>query len=297
MPARYDLLAIDLDGTLLDSHGRVSESTLGAIGEARGRGLRIVICTGRGLAECRHVLERIAHHDPVVVAGGAIIADPASGQTLHRFNLAPDLVARTSDRLLEAEHPVMVLKDPAKAGYDYLMLVGERRLALDPVTTWWVSSMNISHRFAARASDDPHPGHTVRLGVCGRASRLEALKRDIESVCGEQTTMHHFGAVVVPEAVTRATDGEKRHILEVFPRDASKWSAIRWLAARDGIEESRIAAIGDEVNDVSMVRGAALGIAMGNAVDSVASVASRRTRSNDEDGVAHAIDRILEGAW
>ncbi len=301
MGPRYDLIAIDLDGTLLNSRREVSARTKEALERARREGVRIVICTGRGLAECRHVLEQIDQRDPVAVAGGSIVADPTSGRTLHRFSIPHDLVRRASDRLLEHEHPVMILKDPAATGYDYLMVVGEQRLALDPVTTWWLGSMNVSHRFAARAHEDEHPEHTVRFGVCGLSSRLASLVADIEGVCGDEVQMHHFGAVVAPEHASRLPDGERLHILEAFSRDAGKWSAIRWLAGRDGISPSRIATIGDEINDLSMIHGAGeaggLGIAMGNAVESVRSVAGRRTRTHDEDGVAHAIDQMLTGAW
>jgi len=301
MGRRYDLLAIDLDGTLLNSRREVSPRTNEALRRAREAGVRIVICTGRGLAECRHVLEEIDQRDPVAVAGGSIVADPASGRTLHRFNIPHELVARASDRLLEHEHPVMILKDPAATGYDYLMVVGEQRLALDPVTTWWLSSMNVSHRFAARAHEDEHPGHTVRFGVCGLSSRLAQIMADVEGVCGDEVIMHHFGAVVAPEHASRLPDGERLHILEAFSREAGKWSAIRWLAAREGVPISRIAAIGDEINDLSMIEGAGqgggLGIAMGNAVERVKGAAGRRTRTHDEDGVAHAIEQVLTGAW
>ena len=69
------------------------------------------------------------------------------------------------------------------------------------------------------------------------------------------------------------------------------------MARRRGVPTSRIAAIGDEINDVGMVRGAGLGVAMENAVPSVSGAATKHTRSNDDDGVAFAIERILSGRW
>lgn len=293
----YDLLAIDLDGTLLDSRGRVSPANAEAIREARRAGLRVVVCTGRGLVECVHCLEAIEQRDPVAVAGGSILACPQQRRTLHRFALEPELVARATRRLLTHRHPVMVLKDPSEAGYDYLMVVGEERYALDPVTVWWLEQLRVEHRFAARIEEDPHPEHSVRLGVCGLSSTVEEITADLRESFGADATMHHFPAVLGPEHASRLPPGESLHILEVFARDASKWQAIQWLAARDGIPAGRIAAIGDQINDLPMIAAAGLGIAMGNAVPAVQAAARRQTRTNDQDGVAYAIQRLIQGEW
>jgi hydroxymethylpyrimidine pyrophosphatase-like HAD family hydrolase len=293
----YDLLALDLDGTLLNSRGAISPINAAAVREARDAGLKVVVCTGRGLAECSHYLEAIDQIDPVVVAGGSILACPQTRRTLHRFALDPVLVGDATRRLLGHGHPVMILKDPSEAGYDYLMVVGEPRLALDPVTVWWLEQLNVEHRFAADVLEDEHPEHTVRLGVCGGSSALEEITADLREVFQGRATMHHFPAVIGPDHADRVAAGETFNILEVFAHDASKWSAISWLAEREGIAAGRIAAIGDQINDLPMISGAGLGIAMGNAIDAVKSAAARTTLHHDDDGVAHAIRKILDGQW
>lgn len=297
MPCRYDLIAIDLDGTLLSPDGTVSAANRAALAEAGDAGVRVTICTGRGLVECDHVLTDLEHREPVVVAGGSMTACPVRRSTLHRFTLEPELVSRATARLLSHGHPVMVLKDPAAAGYDYLMVVGEDEHPVDPVTAWWFERLRVPVRYARAIEEDEHPEHTVRLGVCGMSGALSAIESDLLAVFGRDAVMHNFPAVVGPEASRPHPDGQRPHILEVFDADASKWSAIRWLADRDGIAAERIAAIGDQVNDVSMVAGAGLGVAMGNAVESVKAAADRRTLSNADDGVAYAVRRILDGEW
>jgi hydroxymethylpyrimidine pyrophosphatase-like HAD family hydrolase len=293
----YDLIAIDLDGTLLGHDRRASARNIDAIGAARHAGLRVVICTGRGLVECGHILADINQTDPVVVAGGSIVGCPVTRGTLHRFPLDPALVARATRRLLSHKHPVMVLKDPAAAGYDYLMVVGDERHPLDPVTQWWLNEMNVRARYCCRIQEDEHPEHTVRLGVCGLSGRLAEMMADLEETFAGEATMHHFPAVVAPEHARHLPTGEKLHILEVFSKEASKWSAIQWLAARHGTPRERICAIGDEINDLPMISRAGLGIAMGNAVDAVKRAAARHTLRHDEHGVAHAIEHILAGRW
>ena len=292
---RYDLLAVDLDGTLLDSRGNVSAENAAAIARARGAGLAVAVCTGRSLVECRHVLEEIRQLDPVVVAGGSIIACPRTSRTLHRFGVDRELVAGLTRSLLAHRHPVRILKDPLEAGFDYLVVVGEERLSLDPVTRWWFEKLRVRVRIIERLSDDPHPKHTVRVGACGAATAMARIKGEVLADLGDRVLMHHFPAVVAPQHVR--TDGESLHVLEIFSREATKWTAVRVLAERIGVAPERIAAIGDEINDVPMIRGAGLGIAMGNAIRDVHDAAGRRTLHHDEHGVAHAIDNILSGAW
>lgn len=305
---RYDLLAIDLDGTLLGhggGHGggsdvrggSVSDRNKDALRRARDAGVRTVICTGRGLAECRHVTTSIAQTDPVVVAGGAIIACPQTSATLHRFSMPEHVAVQAVDIMLASGHAALVLKDPIAAGYDYLVVRGPGNIPLDPVTRWWFESMAVRVREVESLAHDEHPEHTVRVGACGSSSHMAAAESLIRQRFNGAVVVHQFGAVVAPNHVKTNASGETLHVLEAFDHQANKWSAISHLARQWGIPASRIAAIGDEINDLSMIEGAGLGIAMGNAIPKVKAVANQHTAPNHEDGVAQAIDRIIEGAW
>lgn len=294
---RYSMLALDLDGTLLNTAGLVSRENIDAVGRARAAGLDVTICTGRGLVECRPALEAIGQSGPVVVAGGSIVACPRTSKTLHRFSIDRGMVERTVRTLLDHGHAALILKDPIEAGYDYLVVNGDDEHPLDPVTQWWFETMDVKVRYARRLDEDEHPEHTVRVGACGLSGGLGKMKDELLEEFGERVMIHSFPCVVAPHMARVAADGQTLHILEVFDQNATKWSAISYLAREAGVEPSRIAAIGDEVNDVPMLRGAGLGVAMGNAVPAVREVAGRHTLRNDEHGVAHAIDRILAGEW
>lgn len=296
-PRRYDLLALDLDGTTFDPAGRITDATVAAIRRAREAGMRITVCTGRGLVECQAALDIIGQTDPVIVAGGSITACPVTRRTLHRFAMDSGVVDRAVKLFLRHRHPGLVLKDPLDAGFDYLVVVGEEKLDLDPVTLWWFSKMQVEARFVPSLAHDRHPEHTVRAGVCGLSGTLAALKRDLELELGETAFVHHFPAVVAPEYARRTGDGQTLHVLEVFDRQANKWSSVSRLAGEWGIPAGRIAAIGDEINDIAMLQGAGLGIAMGNAVPAARDAAKRHTRTNAQNGVAYAIERILAGEW
>jgi len=300
---RYDLLAVDLDGTLFDPAGRVTEGTRAAIDAARTDGLEVVICTGRGLVESTIAIEAInGRHPargrdvaPVVCAGGAMVCDAITGKTLHRWPMRRELVSRLCDHFRALRRAPLLLKDRSAAGFDYLVINSG---PIEPPTQWWFSVMDVEVKFVESLADDEHPEHTVRVGFAATASVMHDLARGVHETFGRETTTQHFAAV--SGDLKRGQYGvkdESVHLLEVFDPQVSKWSAIHRLALEQGIPRDRIAAIGDEVNDLAMIEGAALGIAMGNAIDAVKKAAKRETRSNAEDGLAFAIERILSGEW
>ena len=294
---KYDLLAIDLDGTLIGKGGIVSARNIDAIHRAREAGMAVHICTGRGLRECRVFLEAIGQTLPVAVAGGSIIADPTSGATLHRFAMDEGLVRDTVRDMHAHGQAALVLKDPAAAEFDYLVVRSAQGFKVDPVMDWWFETMNLHVRYVDDLHEDAHPEHTVRIGAFGINRTLDNLAAALEITAKGRGVFHQFPAVVAPDHHARLGRGESFHILELFDVMGNKWSAIKHMSRETGVPAARVAAIGDEINDVPMIRNAGLGIAMGNAIPAVRAIAARTTLRNDEDGVAHAVDKILEGEW
>lgn len=293
---RYDLLAIDLDGTLLDPSGRVPEANRRAIRAARAAGMIVTICTGRALVESRRALAHIEQEHPVIVCGGAMVADPASGRTLERFAMDTALVQRLVEYLGARGHPALLLKDPDPAGFDYLVVSPRGLGDIDPSTRWWFDHQGIEARWAPGLHLDQHPEHTVRLGAYSTNTPIDALATDLRDRFGAGVMLQHFtGALMPPDRV--ALGIHSVHIVEVFNPQADKGQALERLARRLGIAPQRVAAIGDENNDLSMLRGAGLGIAMGNASAAVKAAAARHAPGNADAGVAHAIGRILNGEW
>jgi hydroxymethylpyrimidine pyrophosphatase-like HAD family hydrolase len=296
---RYDLLAVDLDGTLLDSDGHVSPANARALARARRAGMIVTICTGRALVESRAALAAVAQIDPVIVSGGAMVACPATGRTLERLTLEGGLVERAVGELHAAGHAAIILKDPHAAGYDYLVIAPDGRDddgALDPASRWWFRRMGASVRYAPRLEDDPHPEHSVRVGAASANEPVDALAARLRERFEPHASLQHFRGATLPR--DRLEEGiHSVHIVEIFHARADKWQAVQRLAARLGVGPRRICAIGDQLNDLSMIARAGLGIAMGNAAPEVARAAGRQTLDNNHDGVAHAVDRLLSGEW
>lgn len=289
MSRRYDLIVIDLDGTLLNRAGEVSARNAAAVREAVDAGYEVVIATGRAHNESLHALAALNLEGVAVTAGGAVLCDVQSGRTLERHALDAALVRAVADSLTGHGHIAHVLKDHHITGYDYLM-VGDGDL--DPATDWWFRTFKVKAKFIASIEDDPHPGETVRIGTVSAGMALARIADELRSDLGDRVCLQHWPAVTESLAT-----GSSTHLLEVFSPRVDKWTMIERRCAQRGLDPSRTVAIGDGLNDIRMVRNAGLGIAMANAEPAVAHEAQRLTTDHDSDGVAHAIRHILDGRW
>lgn len=289
MARRYDLLVIDLDGTLLDKQGCASERNCAAICAAREAGLEVIVATGRAYVESQATLESIACDGRVIVAGGAMLCDSTTGATLDRHTMPADLVVRISESLLHHGHNAQILKDASATSYDYLV-VGTG--GLDPASQWWFETHPVRVVFADEVGEDVHPDDSVRVGTVASGAALKTIAEELLDDLGDNVFLQHWSAVTATEAV-----GSTTHLLEAFNPRVNKWTMVERYARKQDIERSRIAAIGDGLNDVCLLRNAGLGVAMGNADPGVMHVCQRITDDHECDGVANAIEHMLSGAW
>ncbi|HMN96652.1 MAG TPA: HAD hydrolase family protein [Phycisphaerales bacterium] len=286
-PPPCDLIALDLDGTLLDSRGRISQGNVAAIASAEAAGIRVVVATGRSWIESRHALTALDYDRPLIASGGSVLSEARTGTTLLRHAMAESLVMEVVASLRRHDHPALLLKDTPHDADDYVV-VGDA--PLDPASAWWFETFAIRHRRVARIEDDPHPGDTVRVGVVATGSELRGAVAELRADLGDRVFLQHWSAVTADEPT-----GSGTHLLEIFNPRVNKWTMVEELCRREGIDPRRTVAIGDGLNDVEMLTHAGLGVAMGNAGAEASAAAGARTGHHDADGVAQAIAELLAG--
>jgi hydroxymethylpyrimidine pyrophosphatase-like HAD family hydrolase len=284
---RPDLLVVDLDGTLLGADGLVSSENAAAIGRAEAAGLPCIIATGRTLSECRHVLDALDYDRPLIAASGALLVETAEERTLDRRDIESSLVASIVDLVAECEVVIMLLKDRARTGVDYV-LVGEREL--HPVSTWWFEATGATFHRVDRLADDPFPEDTVRIGAVGTPEEFGPMVDRLEGALGDRILARHWKAVT-----SSVHAGEIIHLLEVFHPEADKWTMLESHCRRVGLDIHRAAAVGDGLNDVLLIQRCGLGVAVENADERVLAVADAVTEPHYQHGVAMLIDDLLEG--
>jgi len=278
---KYELLALDVDGTLAGPDSKVSPEVIDAVAEAQRAGLRVCIATGRSFIETIPVWRQLRlrpPYDPMVLIGGALVAEPHTGRTLWQRVISPVLAAEYSDELLRAGHSAIAIVDAWRWGFDYYIAEGPDA---ETVHRRWFAQMNVQVRRVARlapAESDPPP---LRINAVVEPAAAPALAERLARQFDGRLNVH---SILAPNyGVT---------IVEAFSREASKWSAIRYVAQTDRIAPARMIAVGDDVNDLPMIRGAGLGVAMPGAPETVRAEADRVA----EGGLAKFLHDLLAGA-
>lgn len=258
------LIALDLDGTLLDSSERITRSNRAAIKRALALNVHIVLITGRGADAPLAFGRDLGLRDPIICAHGALTKECPSGRELRHI-------------AIPREHATALIEFAHEAGLDAAVYTGER-----------------FHRLAGapRHMDDMRGPLWVDV-----PNLIDLAERD-------STFIRFFGRKAV-DAITQRFAGMPVHFkfetwgefeeLAITSEDATKERALAEVCRDLQIDASDVLAIGDSRNDVPMLRWAGIGVAMGNALTEVIEAAPFVTASNDEDGVARAIERFVVG--
>jgi hydroxymethylpyrimidine pyrophosphatase-like HAD family hydrolase len=272
---RYRLLALDIDGTLLRSDKTIAPRTLTALEEARRGGVRVVLITGRRHPAARRIVEQLGFDLDLVLHNGALIVE--NGAVLRCLPLSRDLALRAVaiGRACEAD-PVL-----------HCGLAGEGRLMIEgiaPSNTLLVYYLDRSHpdvtsvpAFADALIEDP-----IQVMFGGAILAMSRLHDRLAAELGPAVRIHR--------TIYPATDVL---FLDVLRAGVGKAEALAFLQRRWGVDADATLAIGDNWNDHEMLEAAGLGLVMGNADPEMLRLGLGVLPTNDEDGVAVAIEREI----
>ena len=261
----HALLALDVDGTLLTTQGTLSRRTREALHAADRAGWHVALVTGRPLPYVLPVVEQLGIGEYVVAANGATVAEIGTGTVLYQANLPGRLVLAA---LAGARPAIPGLRLAATTPRGFHTEPGFDHLA------------PLSKADAIEVRDaSPLPDDAVHSAV------LFVLGADTWDVLAQV-------AAVLPDGVEVSPSGLPGSV-ELTPPGVHKGSGIAHLCERLGIDRRDVVAFGDGLNDHEMLRWAGRGVAMGNADPATKAVADEVTASNDDDGVAMVIERLV----
>jgi len=271
------LIALDIDGTLLNSRWEVSPANQSAITEATSRGIEVVIVTGRRYDFALPVVRQINSPLTMIVNNGALVRT-SDGHT-HLRHLLPRGTAR---QVLEATEPwrgaTAVVFDRPKANQVMLESIDWS----DPTRGGYYTR---NREYLAEASplascltDDP-----IQVMFTGQVAPMREAERALNSATFRSSFSLH---VTVYEE-------KDFSMIDVLHPAISKGATLAEWATRRGITRQEILAIGDNHNDMEMLSFAGIPVAMGNCVPALREQGWHVTGTNDEDGVAAAIDLFV----
>jgi hypothetical protein len=254
MSTQYTVVAVDLDDTIVRSDWTVSERTMRALRTWQEQRGPIVIATGRPPRWTRKIPDPL-HTHPWICYNGAVVHE--NGAEIYH-NLIPAATVRQIIRQFQERDPTCWLG-----------------LEIDDVL------------YINRRADRPDAQFVEDLlTVADRPAAKVLFRLDDEAQIPSYLEM-------LPDGV-RSLVSTKVALVQVMARTASKGTALQALVERWNLSLDQVVAFGDDVNDVEMVEESGLGVAMSNAVPEVKAVANCITGSNDEDGVAVVLERLLQ---
>lgn len=269
------LLAIDIDGTLLDPHFQISAANLAALRRARGAGVEVVLVTGRRHAFALPIAEQLGFPMWLISSNGAVTKSTA-GEPFHR-----DLLPAATARRLVAEMDrfrgnLVITFDKEEKG----ALVLERMDELTQSIQRWLEKNEQFLEFVVPVEralvEDP-----IQTMFCGTVARMrEALDQLADAQVARDVTV-----------LRTQYDHRDLCIVDVLNRGCSKGHALERWASHRGYAREQIMAIGDNYNDLEMLEFAGLPVVMGNASKDMKQNGWPVTLPNDQSGVAAAIEQ------
>ena len=287
---RFQILALDVDGTLLDPDGTLRPRTFEAVARAARAGIRPVLCTGRRYRRAWPIARDLQIDAPLVCNSGAIIKDPSNDRTIWRADFDASLSALVLDLFHSHDQPAVVFTDRGAHEADFIVAayptgrdqfddyVGQNNEHAEINEQWHLTQ---SHR----TDESPaHGGGNPIFHICAIGTPAEMLEF--------QAAAHRRLDGRIQTFVQRSPK-YRGTMCEILRHDAGKWAAILHLSRLWRIDPSAICAVGDDVNDIPMIRNAGLGVAMGHARPEVIAAADLVTGGHDEDGVAQLVENVL----
>lgn len=269
---KYKLLAIDMDGTLLNSNNQVSDRTQKAIEEAKEKGVHIVLSTGRILKSALSYAGSLNLKNPIVACNGAIIVDEYSNIIYKKSmdkNLVKDIV-----NLAKQENVYCHFYDESRF-YSSMRVEGILQFYNE-------GNEKTNTNIDLKVFDDIDEIINIKdiniykfLFIDNNKDKLQNFRTQLNTLGNINTSSSWFNNV------------------EAMGLNVSKGEAIKELCNRLRIYQSEVIAIGDSENDLSMINFAGLGVAMGNGNENIKKQSAYITDSNDEDGVAKVIEKFI----
>lgn len=268
---KYKLIALDLDGTLKNSHNQITAKTKEALVQVQKQGVKLVLASGRPTAGLRHEAKELLldqYEGYLLSFNGARVTDAKTGQVIYEQTLS---VEEAKDIYLRANQFHLV-----SMTYKNDMIYTEN---IDDQYVCEEARINDIKKKKVDSFLDILEDPIYKVLMTGEPDYVASIEAEFKQPYGNQLSIYRSAPF----------------FLEAMAQNIDKAASLDRLAKSLGIQQEEVMAFGDGYNDLSMISYAGLGVAMGNAVKEVQDRAKVVTKSNNEDGIAYILSQIYEG--
>ncbi len=288
----YKLVAIDLDGTLLNSYGEVSENTKEEIKKAIENGIEVVLASGRPISSVEDLANELQANHYLISGNGAIVYDMHKKEVVY-------------DRFLSKEQVLNIVKICEENSIYYNIYTENEVLtkSLNYNTLFYYSenthkqeekrtNINILtdvYDYILKSNDQKY----LKVTVCDQSQIIFA------SIIKKLRTINDIDVLDVAHMSKKIIKAGTEEVLveycytEITNKNVNKWTALEYIMKEKNIDRSEVVAIGDNINDKEMIEEAGLGVAMGNSTPAIKEVANVEVGTNNEEGVRETFQKYI----
>ncbi len=262
----YKLVALDMDGTLLNDNKKINDRVKKAIADAREKGVKVILSSGRGFKGIEKYVRELQLDELVVSLNGAVVTDASGERIVFSIHMEPDVSRRIME--LQREYDIFSIN-----------FIGEKM---------YVEEFNEKAMYFAtfEGVEVIAVGNMMEFYNSQPIGKMLMIEEHEKYGMFKQRLLEELGQYI--NATFSLPD-----FLEIYNINVNKGIILRKVAEYYDIKREEVIAIGDGENDISMIEYAGLGVAMENAMDSVKNAANLITKSYVEDGVAHVIEEYI----
>ncbi len=286
----YKLVAIDLDGTMLNSYGVVTEHTKNVIKKVEEQGVEVIIASGRPIDSIKTIAKEIESKNYFIAGNGAIVYDMKKDEIIYEKTMSKEKVLEIIKICEEnsISYNVYTEQEILATSLKYNVLYYHKEnLKKEESKKTKINIVNDMYEYIKNKQD----ARFLKITICDESKAVfNSIIRKLKEIREiEVLEVAHMARKTIKQGTEEYPISY--YYTEISTENVDKWNAIEFLIQKLNIEKEEVMAIGDNANDKMMIENAGLGIAMKQSTPSVIEIANEITDDNNEDGVAKILQK------
>ncbi len=286
----YKLIAVDLDGTLLNSYGIVTEETKQTIKQTMKKGTDVIIASGRPVDSIETIAKEIDSKNYFIAGNGALIYDMKNNKTIYEKVLDVKKILKIIDLCEKNSIFYNIYTEDViltKALKFNVLYYYKENLKKDEENKTKIKIVENMKEYIKNSQDKKY----LKVTICDESEMVfNSIIKKLKNISDiEVLEVSHM----TRKTIKQGTEESKIEYFytEIALKDVNKWTAIEYLLKRLELKKEEVIAIGDNMNDKDMIENAGVGVAMGQSTPKVIQIADYVTEDNENDGVKKAIEK------
>ena len=288
----YKLVAIDLDGTMLNHYGEISEKTKKIVKECVKKGIEIVLASGRPIDSIRTIAEDLGIKGYFIAGNGALVYDIQKDEMIYKNYIKKEKVLEIIKICEENSIAYNVYTDKVilttNLKFNVLYYYKEN-IKKEETKKTNISIVENMYEYVKHMEDESF----LKITICDENSSIfHSITKKIKEINEiEVLDIEHMSRKIIKQGTEEFP--VEYFYTEISANNVDKWNALEFLIKKLDIKPEEVMAIGDNINDKKMIENAGMGVAMMGSTPEITKVAKDITDTNDKDGVAIALEKYV----